>query len=98
MIKMRITPDGRIQSLWTDDAQLQDLGTLKVRRASHVEFDDQQQCWIVREAQPINNLRHWLQWLFGQPTERVLHRAANRSDALAWEYKHFQPGGSEWRP
>jgi hypothetical protein len=44
MIKFRITPDGRICGLWTDDVQLRALGTLKVPRASHVEFDDRQQC------------------------------------------------------
>ena len=98
MTKLRITPDGRICGLWTDDVQLRDLGALKVRRASHVEFDDRQQCWVVREAQPVSNLRHWLQWLFGWPTGRVLHRAASRSAALAWEHEHFQPGGPDWKP
>ena len=98
MIQLRITPDGRICGLWTDDVQLRDLGALKVRRASHVEFDDRQQCWIVREAQPASHLCRWLQWLFGRPTGRVLHRAASRSRALAWEHEHFQPGGPEWRP
>ena len=76
MIKLRITPDGSIRGLWTDDVQLRDLGALKVRRASHVEFDDRQQCWIVREAQPTSHLCRWLQWLFGRPMGRVLHRAA----------------------
>ena len=52
MIKLRITPDGRICGLWTDNVQLRDLGALKVRRASHVEFDDRRQCWCVREAEP----------------------------------------------
>ena len=98
MIKLRITPDGCIRGLWTDNVQLRDLGALKVRRASHVEFDDRQQCWVVREAQPSSCLRRWLQRLLGQPTGRVLHRTASRSAALAWEYEHFQPGGPEWRP
>ena len=98
MIKLRITPDGRIRGLWTDDVRLAELGTMHVRRASHVEFDDRQQCWFVREAQPVTHLRRWLQRLFGQPTGRVLHRAASRSLALAWEHEHFQPGGPEWRP
>lgn len=98
MIKLRITPDGCICGLWTDDVQFRDLGTLKVRRASHVEFDDRRQCWCVREVRPGTRLRRWLQWLFGRPTGRVLHRAASRSGALAWEHEHFQPGGPEWRP
>ncbi|MCK4342691.1 MAG: hypothetical protein KAY37_13320 [Phycisphaerae bacterium] len=98
MIKLRITPDGCICGLYTDDVQLRQLGALKVRRASHVEFDGRQQSWLVREAQPVPHLRRWLQRLFGRPTGRVLHRAASRSLALAWEHEHFQPGGPEWRP
>ena len=98
MTKLRITPDGRICGLWTDDVQLRDLGALKVRRASHVEFDDRQQCWVVREAQTLSLLHHLLQWMLGRPTGRVLHCAASRSAALAWEHEHLQPGGSEWRP
>ena len=98
MIKLRITPDGRICGLWTDQILLRDLGDLKVRRASHVEFDDRLQCWTVREARAVTSLHRWLQRLFGWPTSRVLHRAASRSAALAWEHEHFQPGGPEWRP
>ena len=98
MTKLRITHDGRICGLWSDDMRLREIGVLKVRRASHVEFDDRQQCWFVREAQPVSHLRQWLQRLFGRPLGRVLHRAANRSLALAWEHEHFQPGGPEWRP
>ena len=98
MIKLRITPDGCIRSLWTDDVHLAELGTMHVRRASHVEFDDRQQCWCVREAVPASHLRRLLQRLLGQPTGRVLHRASSRSKALAWEHEHFQPGGPEWRP
>jgi len=97
MMKLRITPNGCIRGLWSDDVQLRHLGTLKVRRASHVEFDDRQQCWFVREAQPVGRLRRWLQWLLKRPTGRVLHRAASRSLALIWEHEHFQPGGPEWR-
>jgi hypothetical protein len=40
MIKLRITTDGRICGLWTDAVPMQDIGTVHVRRASHVEFDD----------------------------------------------------------
>ena len=98
MTKLRITPDGRIRGLWSDDVPLGEMGVVHVRRASHVEFDNRQQCWLVREAQPVPHLRRWLQRLFGRPTGRVLHRAASRSLALAWEHEHFQPGGPEWRP
>ena len=98
MIKLHITLDGSVQALWTDDIRWVCLGSVHVRRASHVEFDDRRQCWCVREAMPNGVLRRWLQRLFGRPTGRVLHRAASRSLALTWEHEHFQPGGPEWRP
>ena len=97
MIKLRITSDGCIRGLWSDDVHLAELGTMHVRRASHVEFDDRQQCWCVREAEPSSWLRRWLQRLLGLSLGRELHRAANRSSALTWEHEHFQPGGPGWR-
>ena len=57
MIKLRITADGRIRGLWTDEIPLQAFGTVRVKRASHVEFDDRRQCWTVRAAEPRN--RTW---------------------------------------
>ena len=96
MTKLRITPDGRIRGLWTDDVRFAELGTMHVQRASHVEFDDRQQCWCVREAAPSGWLRQWLQRLFGLALGRVLHRATTRARALAWEHEHFQPGGPGW--
>jgi hypothetical protein len=40
MIRLRISPDGCIRGLWTDDVGFAELGTMQVRRASHVEFDE----------------------------------------------------------
>lgn len=96
MIRLRITPDGRIRGLWTDDVQLRELGALEVRRASHVEFDEQQQRWTVREATPHKRTCRLLQRLLGRPIGGVLHQASTRASALAWEHEHFQPGGPGW--
>lgn len=96
MIKLRIMPDGRIRGLWTDEVQLCELGIVRVRRASHVEFDDRQQCWCVRDASPKTWLSRWLSRLLRQPIGRVLHRATSRASALAWEHEHFEPGGLGW--
>ena len=98
MIKLRITPNGRICGLWSDDVQLRDLGALKAHRASHVEFDNRQQCWCVREAEPSGAVRQWLQRLLGCRMGRVLHRAMTRTSALAWEHERFQPGEPDWKP
>ncbi len=94
--KLRITPDGRIQGLWTDDVQLCELGVVRVRRASHVEFDDSRQCWTVRPANSASFVRKWLDRLLGRPSDRIVHREHSRSRALAWEHENFQPGGPFW--
>ena len=98
MIKLRITPDGRICGLWSDDIRLSEIGALKVRRASHVEFDNRRQCWCVREAEPSSAVRQWLQRLLGCRMGRVFHRAMTRTSSLAWEHRHFQPGEPGWKP
>lgn len=97
MTKLRITPDGRVRGLWTDDVRLAELGTMHVRRASHVEFDDRHQSWYVREAEPGGAARRWLQRLLGLDFGQLLHRATTRASALAWEHEYFQPGGPGWK-
>jgi len=95
-IELRIGADGCVRGLWTDEINWRALGRLFVCRASHVEFCDRQQCWLVRAAEPASLLRRWLQRLLGQPSGRVLHRAATRTAALAWEHEYFRPGGTGW--
>lgn len=97
MIKLRVTPDGRIRGLWTDHIQFSELGTVRVQRVSHVEFHERYQCWCVREAIPVSRLRCWLQWLLGRPMGRLLRTATTRTQALAWEHDHYQPGSPGWR-
>ncbi len=96
MIKLRITPDGRIQGLWTDHVRFSELGLVRVQRVSHVEFDERAQCWDVCEAAPLSRLRRWLQWLLSRPMGRQLHTATSRARALIWEHDHFQPGSPGW--
>ena len=85
MTKLRITPDGRIRGLWDDDVQLGDLGVIRVRRASHVEFDNRRQGWTVRPAITSGRYRC-----------PIVHQSPSRAHALAWEHEHFQPGGLFW--
>jgi hypothetical protein len=96
MIKLRITPDGRIRGLWEDSLDLHELGALRVRRASHVEYDNDRQCWCVRSATPKRRLDHWLHRLLGRPARQVLHQTTTRASALAWEHDHFGPDGRGW--
>jgi hypothetical protein len=96
VIKLRISCDGSVQGLWTDEIQWAELGVLQVRRASRVEFDERKQCWTVCEAEP-RGWRGWLERLFHGPSSHILHRATTRAAALAWEHEYFQPGGAGWR-
>ena len=96
MIRLRITPDGRIRGLWTDDIGFTEFGECVARRASHVEFDRRRQCWTVREAVPRGRFRRWIQRLLPHATGRVVYRSATRSAALEWEQRHFQPGSLGW--
>ena len=59
MIRLRITPDGRITGLWNDDVDFPDIGRLNIRRASHIEFDNRLQQWTVRETVPRERWRRW---------------------------------------
>ena len=47
MAKIFVRPDGRIEGLYTDTVPLKDLGHLNVRRATHVEFCEKRQEWVV---------------------------------------------------
>ena len=97
MTKLRITSDGRVCGLWTDQIQFKAMGTVRVRRVSHVEFYEHYQCWGVREAIPASSIRRWLQWLLRCPMGRLLRTASARRQALAWEHEYYQPGGPGWR-
>ena len=96
MIRLRITPDGRIRGLWTDAVNFTALGRTSVRRASHVEFDGLRQMWYVREAVPSGRLRRVVQKLTGRAMGEIIARAPSRWAALALEHRLFQPGGERW--
>ena len=97
-IKLRIAADGIIRGLWNDVVDWQAVGRVSVRRASHIEFCDRTQSWHVRAGQPRSWLRRLLQRLLRRPSGEVLHWAATRAKALAWEQQHFAPGGPGWPP
>ena len=43
------TPQGEGRGLYTEAIDLSRIGTLKIERATTIEFDNQAQCWIVRD-------------------------------------------------
>ena len=96
LTKLRITPDGRVCGLWSDDIPLGNLGPVRVRRASHVEFNNRLQRWTVRPAGSPDLIRRWLGRLLRHRASRIVHSARSRANALAWEHNNFQPGGPFW--
>ena len=42
-------PDGKVQGLYTELIPLQSLGRLHITRATTIEFEDDRQCWVVRD-------------------------------------------------
>lgn len=48
------TPDGTARCLWTEVLPLNELGQLKIQRASTIEFNEQRQQWEVRLASNPN--------------------------------------------
>lgn len=47
---LTIGNDGSVECLWTEAIPLESLGTLHVKRASNVEFNEATQQWEVRLA------------------------------------------------
>jgi hypothetical protein len=89
MTRLRITPNGAVVGLWTDDVEWTMLGRLSVHRASHVEFCQRLQQWYVQVAQPRGWMRRIIQRLTGRPRGEILYWADTRQMALAWEQEHF---------
>lgn len=75
---MLIDEAGNVHTLYNEAVDLRAIGRIqKVHRASHIRFDGPQQVWTVACA----------------VTGQVVHRDPSREAAVAWEVRHFQPGG-----
>ena len=85
MTRLRISGNGTIQGLWTDEVAWQQLGPVQVRRATHIEFDERRQLWYVRLARPRAWWRGVLQAVLRRPCAEILHWSASRAAALARE-------------
>lgn len=70
-----ISPKGTIHTLYTEIIPLHELGTLRIRRASHVEFNAHCQQWEVRTPN----------------RQRILFHHRSRSRCLQWETSHLSP-------
>lgn len=76
-----VDEDGDCHSLYQDG--LREIGRIeRVRRASHVLFDEARQEWTVVCA----------------VTGQTVYRDPSREAAIAWEIVHFQPFGDRSQP
>ena len=73
--ELKITPEGIVISMYADELLevLQELGQLRITRASHIEFDGEIQAWGVWDRT-------------GKDTGQ---RFKTREAALAWERDNF---------
>ena len=69
------TPDGTGHCLYSEEIELQRLGSLTVSRAGHLEFNGRMQCWEVKSAD----------------CSRVRFRSLYRERCLAWERRNLLP-------
>lgn len=74
-IKIKVSKD-RIAFIHNDEIAraFRDKGKMKVRRLSHVEFDEPTQEWVVKDAK----------------TNHILHRHKSRTESLKWEVAYWQ--------
>jgi hypothetical protein len=56
-VRLRIAADGKVQGLWTDAVDWPVVDRLTLRQASHIEFYEQAQKWLVPAAKPRKALR-----------------------------------------
>ena len=66
--------DGNGHCLYTEAILLGSIGTLEIKRATNIEFNDHTQLWEVRDAK--NN--------------GILYQDASREICLRWEQENLQ--------
>ena len=79
-MKILLTKSGGVQMLHDDNAKLESLGKVDVKRASHVEYDNHKQLWYVQSAKTL----------------KILCYAKSREEALSWEKEYYSPSGDGW--
>ncbi len=67
-------PDGTARCLYTDAIPLATLGTLRVRRASWIDFNEHTQQWEVR---------------FSPMSDKPVFTHASREECLRWEHQQL---------
>ena len=79
---LEILPNGNVRSLYSNKIDLSKLGCQTIRRASHVEFNNESRMWQVRSAKTMKLL---------------FATQGTREDALEWETDYYSPEGKGWK-
>jgi len=80
-ITLEITSEASVRMLHDDAIDLAEFGKLEISRASHVEFNNTAQVWLVKSAK----------------TQAVICYASTREAALSFEKRYYSPGGTGWK-
>ena len=91
-MKILITTEGTVKSLWNGSVDWRSLGRVTISRASHVEFCNKKQMWYVKAGRPHHWLRRVLQRISGYRLGEILYWANTREEALDWEQEYFGSG------
>jgi hypothetical protein len=75
-LAVKITPTGDIYFLYNDEHPLRDLGKMELQRASNVEWDAEEQKWVVWINETGNE---------GPKRKRLIQTFKNRADAIEAE-------------
>ena len=67
--------DGTAVGLWGEEIALQDLGEMKMRRASWIDFNEHSQEWEVRLSPHADD------YVFSHPS---------REECIRWEHNYFE--------
>lgn len=51
MIRITFAENGTGHCLYTERLDLKEIGSLRVKRASNIEFDDARQLWVVSDLE-----------------------------------------------
>lgn len=73
-----LRPDGSFECVYSDVVDVSELGRVEIERASHVEFDNGLQCWVVEWTERMDILRKEGKAYFEK-----------RDEALAWEVEQI---------
>jgi hypothetical protein len=84
---IEFSADGRAECLHTESIPLEQLGTLSMKRASSIEWNESNQEWEVRTRLRLDEVTYMA--CDEDPPLVVRFADASREACLLWEREHF---------